>query len=99
MKAIIKRPGEDAQIVELENTLDALQEAVGGGIEAVSLFTDAAIVCNRDGVAEDLGFNLRFCGVPFFGPIVIVGTVEDIFRDLPNAQFLCDSLNGKRYVD
>lgn len=37
MKAIIKEPGKKPRITEIENKLSALQEAVGGYIETVTL--------------------------------------------------------------
>lgn len=37
MKAIIKEPGKKPRITEIENNLTALQEAVGGHIETVTL--------------------------------------------------------------
>ena len=39
MLAIIKQPGEPAKRIEIDNTLEALQRAVGGYIETVSIFT------------------------------------------------------------
>ena len=38
MKAVYKEPGKAARIVEIENSLQALQKAVGSYIETVTLF-------------------------------------------------------------
>lgn len=35
MKAIIKKPGEKSKVIEIENELSVLQEAVEGYIQAV----------------------------------------------------------------
>lgn len=40
MKAVYKRPGLPPEIIEVENTLEALQEKVGGYIETVTLASD-----------------------------------------------------------
>lgn len=47
MKAIIKKPGEKPRVIEIENELSALQEAVDGYIQAVPLAADACIICNE----------------------------------------------------
>ena len=44
MLAIIKQPGEPAKRIEIDNTLEALQRAVGGYIETVSIFTEIRFV-------------------------------------------------------
>lgn len=49
MKAIIKKPGEKPRVIEIENELSALQEAVDGYIQAVPLAADACIICNEEG--------------------------------------------------
>lgn len=36
MKAIIKKPNCKAEAIEIENTLEALQQAVGGHIETLT---------------------------------------------------------------
>lgn len=49
MKAIRKKPGCEPELVEVENTLKALQQEVGGYIEVITLPYDAAIICNEKG--------------------------------------------------
>lgn len=49
MKVIRKKPGCEPEIVEVENTLEALQREVEGYIEAVTLPYGAAIICNEEG--------------------------------------------------
>lgn len=57
MKAIRKEPGCEPEIIEVENTLKALQAEVGGYIETVTIASDALIV----GVNGE-----EFCDVPAF---------------------------------
>lgn len=73
MKAVYKEPGKAARIVEIENSLQALQKAVGGYIETVTAFSDAAILCNEEGGLQGLPYNCTAMGVSFVGPILAVG--------------------------
>ena len=49
MKAIRKKSGCEPEIVEVENTLEALQQEVGGYIKTVTVASDTAIICNEEG--------------------------------------------------
>ena len=60
MKAIRKKPGCAPEIIEVENTLEALQQEVGGYIETLSI-ADVVIICNEEG---------RLCGLPSVRPAV-----------------------------
>ena len=86
MKAIYKKPGEAPKIIDIDNTLEALQEAVGGYIETVSLCSDVCLICNGEGVPIGMEFNIKVGGCPVFGPILIVGVKGDEFTDLPSPE-------------
>ena len=77
MKVIRKDPGRPPELVEMENTLAALQQAVGGYIETVTFCVDAAIVCNEEGRLRGMAPNCSFLGIPFVGPILVVGIDGD----------------------
>ena len=77
MKAIRKKPGCAPEIIEVENTLKALQQEVGGHIETVTIASDAVIICNEEGRILGLSDNCRVCGVDF------VGTKGEEFCDVP----------------
>nr|DAV48758.1 MAG TPA: protein of unknown function (DUF3846) [Caudoviricetes sp.] len=98
MKVIIKQPGKEPEVAEIENTLPALQQVVGGYIETVTLATDCCIICNEEGRLEGLPYNLTFCGVSFVGPILVVGIDGDEFSSLDKQQidFLLQCLKGGR---
>ena len=87
MKAIRKKPGCAPEIIEVENTLEALQQEVGGYIETVSI-ADVVIICNAEGRLCGLPYNCRFVGVDFVGTILVVGRNKDEFCDVPEADFL-----------
>ena len=86
MKAIIKEPGKKPRITEIENKLSALQEAIGGYIETVTLAEDCCIICNEEGRLQGLPYNLTFCGILFVGTILFVGVAGDEFVDLSECQ-------------
>ena len=66
MRVIRKVPGRPPELVEMENTLAALQQAVGGYIETVTLSADAAIICNYELFHQSMphrpAIQLRFPG-------------------------------------
>lgn len=82
MIAIKKNPGEKSQVVDIPNTLEALQDAVGGNIETVTIASDACIVCNEEGRLMGLPYNCRILGLDFAGTVLIVGTCGDEFCNL-----------------
>ena len=77
MLVIRKDPGQPPELVEMENTLAALQQAVGGYIETVTLSVDTAIICNEEGRLRGLPYNCDFLDISFVGPILVVGIDGD----------------------
>ena len=58
MKVLIGEPGKYPREADIEHTLEAEQKIVGGTIEAVYPWRDSAcIVCNDNGIAENLPLN------------------------------------------
>lgn len=98
MKAIYKAPGKAPEIIQAENSLEALQEKVGGYIETVTLASDACIICDEEGRLKGLPRNVSFGRTEFVGPILVVGVREDEFCDCPAQAFWLGVLNvaGKR---
>lgn len=90
MKVIYKEPGCAPEVRDIPNTLEALQAAVGGYIEAVTIDTDAAVICNEEGRLQGMPHNVKFLGVDFVGPILIVGVEGEEFTDLKE--------DGKRFL-
>ena len=86
MLAIIKQPGKPAKRIEIDNTLEALQKAVGGYIETVSIFKDVTLICNEEGQLTGLPYNMDFLGIQFVGPVLGVGCAGDEFRSLKDEE-------------
>lgn len=82
MQVIRKDPGKPPRLMEIPNTLKALQQAVGGPIETVTLAQDAVIICNEEGLLMGLAPNCSFLGIPFVGTILIVGRSGEEFCSL-----------------
>lgn len=80
---IVKRPGEEATIEPLfDNKLEAFQNFVGGYIETVTFATDACVICNEEWRLIGLPYNVTFCGLDLYGPIMIVGIKGDEFASV-----------------
>ena len=84
MKAIRKSPSKVPELIEIENILKALQEQVGGYIETVGIATNAVIICNEEGLLQDLPLQ-KFLGHVWAGPILVVGVDGEEFCDVPEA--------------
>lgn len=95
MKAILKQPGQRPAVVEMENTLTALQKSVGGYIETVRITSDACLICNEEGLLIGLEPN-PVMGISLVGPVLCVGVNEDEFCSLTDedAEFLLRQMEG-----
>lgn len=83
MKAILKKPGELPELIEIENDLKEIQKVIGGKIESLTFAEDACVLCDRDGVIKGLQHNTEFLGNQFVGTILLVGVDGDCFCDFP----------------
>lgn len=95
MKAIKKEPGEQPRMVSIQNTLEALQEAVGGRIETVRLFEDACVVCDEEWRLKGKPYN-NILGVEFGGTVLLVGVNGEEFCDVPGGEFALKLMKGVR---
>lgn len=82
MKAIRKEPGKFPEVVEIPNTLEALQKAVGGYIEVWPVTTDLAILCDEEGKLKGAEDNCTLLGEDFVGTILLVGLDGPEFCDV-----------------
>lgn len=82
MRAILKEPGKRPEYIDIQNTLEALQEKVGGYIETVTFAADLCVVCNEEGRLMGMTWNMTLCGVDFVGPVLFVGVRGEEFADL-----------------
>lgn len=83
IRVIRKKPGRDPEVIQIDNTLKALQKEVEGYIETVTIATDAVIVCNEEGLLIGLPPNCDFGNHSFVGTILVVGADGEEFADIP----------------
>ena len=85
MKAISIPAEGEAQVVEIDNELTALQKAVGGHIETVTIASDACLICDEEGRLKGKPLNARasILGILVVGDVLVVGVNEDDFTDVP----------------
>ncbi|MBQ8960888.1 MAG: DUF3846 domain-containing protein [Ruminococcus sp.] len=86
MKAL-KLEGCTVREIEIENTLEALQEAVYGYIETITLTPDRAVmIVNEEGRIRGMAVNpaaTKYTGIVIVGPALIVGVDGEEFCDVP----------------
>ena len=86
MKAL-KLEGTTVTQVEIENTLEALQAAVDGYIEAVTLIPGKAVmIVNEEGLLRGMAQNpiaSAVANTQIVGPAVVVGVDGEDFTDIP----------------
>jgi len=81
MKVFRKRPGEGWELIEIDNTLEALQREVEGNIECAVHMKHAAVLCNEDGIFLGLAPNYFYNNL-IFGTLLIVGVDGEGFCDV-----------------
>ena len=84
----LKLEGRTHETIDIENTLEALQKAVGGYIETVRLRVDNAVmIVNEEGLLLGLPFNAvasALAGQTIVGVALVVGVDGGEFTDAPN---------------
>lgn len=84
IRVIIKKTDERyGHEEEIPNTLAAIQEAVGGFIEARNLGEGLVAIFDEEGLLKRSGWNMYLQGIPICGTIVFVGEGATEFKDCP----------------
>lgn len=83
IRCVSKRPGGSPRSVNVTNSLENLQNYVGGFIETLTIAEDLCIICNEEGRIKGLPYNCTVCGVELYGDILFVSVDGDAFSDLP----------------
>ena len=88
MTAIIKPPGQPAFTREIENSLKALQDLVGGYIEPVRLSGGICMIVNEEGKLQNLPVNQTATDLSaayndvIVGNAILLGTTDEDFIGL-----------------
>lgn len=77
IEVLVFEPQEECYFKEIDNTLEAMQEIVGGYIECVTMNhlddgKDLVLICNEGGAINGLPLTgLEVHGQPMFGTVII----------------------------
>ena len=82
MKVLVKEPGKRWEKRNIENTLEALQEIVGGYIETLTLADDMVAIFDEEGRLKDKEWCVNIAGVDLVGTVILTGIVGDDFADV-----------------
>ena len=83
IKVVAQNPGEISRIVTVPNTLEALQELVGGYIEVHHIGNGLLLVMDEDGRLKGLPENVRCVQYgTIVGPVFITVDQDEDFRSL-----------------
>ena len=89
MTVVACYPGKTAQVIDIDGSLESMQQFVGGNIEALYFFDDpVAIICNEEGKIDRLPLNRALYTEDgkmvdiACGNIMIVGLGEEDFASL-----------------
>ena len=105
MRVLKIEPGKEAIVINIENSLEALQEQVGGYIEAVTIASDVVLIVDEEGWLKGkphnftfYGLDFTFYGLDFAGAVLAVGVDGEELCDLTAeaAEFLTEIIGVKR---
>ena len=78
MRIIIKKPGEEPELVDREgDALKVAQQAVGGLVEVCYERDSFLILCDEEGLLKNLPFHMHMGYSHVHGPICVVGLTRD----------------------
>ena len=72
-----KRVDERPEVLELENTYEAMRNYIGGIITAVGVTEEVAMYCHDEGLLEGLPLNLIYMGMPIVGDVLFIAVDEE----------------------
>ena len=87
MKILIVEPNQHPRRSDIPHTLEAMQQTVGGYIQAVYPWEEdlVALVCDEEGLFKDTEWNRYICpGVAIKGTFFVCGLGKEDFTDLPD---------------
>ena len=106
LKIVLKKVGEEPEVMNIENTLEAKQELVGGLIQIASITEEILLVCNEEGKLENLPPNLLFDYDYIAGDCFFIGDDYDNadFKSLTDEQIeevkeICEKRKINDFLD
>ncbi len=87
LRIVMVEPEKPAYVTEIPNTLEAEQQAVGGGLIDIVYLDQGILVCNDEGKLRGMEGNRRLDnGSVIAGPFFVVGDAGENFRSLTDAE-------------
>ena len=83
INVVVCEPGTSPKPMLISNTLEEMQNIVGGYIETYTFAEDACVICNEEGRLLGLSPSIKVAGTEFVGTCIIAGIDGDVFCDLP----------------
>jgi hypothetical protein len=83
VKVLMKKPMQDWKIVTIENSLEAMQNAVDDWIETITFDSQLVAICGETGRLKGLPHCCTIAGVEFVGTVMIAGFKDAEFTDVP----------------
>ena len=83
IKIVFKKPGEKAYSLKIENTLEKLQELIGGYIEVIKI-DDYIVIFNEEGLLKNLEPNIFIGGMNILGNVIFASSNDDEIYGLEN---------------
>ena len=87
MKAILIKASGESGPVEVENTLEALQKAVGGYIETITLSPECVMIVDEEGRLKGKPENIKATqasSMNIVGDALVCGIDGEEFTDVPD---------------
>ena len=85
MKIIVKKPNSKLTVENVENSVEKIQQIVGGYFEPVNVSENCMMLCNEDGKRKKLPYNFDLGNQIIVGDVVFVQTGNGDFTDLDDA--------------
>lgn len=86
MRVLVKEVGKDAEVREIDGSLESMQGIVGGYIEDVYIGLGVHLVCNEEGKIQGLPTNLETDYDEIVGNVLFCATDECDYCGLTDEQ-------------
>ena len=83
IKVIVKEPNKQAELIEIPDTLEKLQEIVGGYIQMIQFDRESALICDEEGKLKGYEVNFPLWNDVIVGTCVIAGVDGEDLADVP----------------
>ena len=83
IRVVVKEPHEAAREIEIENTEERLERALGGPVDSIWFAKNVWMLVNEEGKIRDLPYNFYVWDDVIVGPAIFAGQDGDELADCP----------------